>query len=46
MNAENYKNKRREAKKMCRAKTKDPTILRCWKVWRKPIKMQQENPIQ
>jgi len=23
---------------MCRAKTKDPMTLRCWKVWRKPIK--------
>jgi len=38
MNTENYKNKRREAKKMCREKTKDPTTLSCWKVWRKPIK--------
>jgi len=33
MNTENYKNKRREAKK-----TKDPMTLRCWKIWRKPIK--------
>jgi len=23
---------------MFRAKTKDPMTLRCWKVWRKPIK--------
>jgi hypothetical protein len=28
MNTKNYKNKRREAKKICRAKTKDPMTLK------------------
>jgi len=37
MNAENYKNKRKKAKKMCTAK-KNPITLRCWEVWRKQIK--------
>ena len=37
MNTENYKNKRKEAKKMCTEKKKDPMILRCWKVRRKQI---------
>jgi len=32
MNTENYKNKRREAKKICKKKI-EPMTLRCWKVW-------------
>jgi len=47
LNTENYKNKRREAKKMCRAKKKEPKTIRCRKAWRKQIKeMKQENSTQ
>ena len=48
MNTENYKNKRRKAKKICRTKKKNERMtLRCWKEWRKQTKeMKQENSVQ
>jgi len=46
LNTENYKNRRRKTKKMCRAKKIKALTLKCFNIWRKQVKeMKQENSI-